>query len=183
MSILPIVKYGTPSLQEPSEPVKPEEINDDMRTLIRHMGETMYDAKGVGLAAPQIGLNIRLFVCDSEQVTDKSRNLRTFINPEIVEESVEDEPFTEGCLSIPGVEGEVWRPSRVKVRALDEQGKRFEVDADDLLARVIQHEIDHLDGVLFPERMAKEARAKIAGQLNAVRDATQANLDEALESA
>ncbi|NUP90695.1 MAG: peptide deformylase [Candidatus Sumerlaeia bacterium] len=171
MSVLPIVMYGTPSLHETSVPVA--EITDEIRRLAADMIETMYAAKGIGLAAPQIGRNIRLFVADADQVEIESRNPRVFINPEIVEESVEDEPYTEGCLSIPGVEGEVWRPSRVRVRAKDEHGNAFELEAEDLLARVIQHETDHLNGVLFIDRMEKSKRALLAGKLSALRRETE----------
>lgn len=174
MALLDIVKYGTPSLQQPSVPV--EAVTDEIRQLVRDMGETMYAKKGIGLAAPQVGRNVRLFVCDAEQVTDERPQLRVFINPEILDESVEDEPFTEGCLSIPGVEGEVWRPSRVKVRALDAEGQPFELEAGGLLGRVIQHEYDHLDGVLFVDRMSPDKRVLLAGQLQALRRETEAAL-------
>ncbi|MBN1478261.1 peptide deformylase [Candidatus Sumerlaeota bacterium] len=174
MSLIEIIKYGTPSLQERSVPV--EEINNEIRQLAADMGESMYTNKGVGLAAPQVARNIRLFVLDTEQVTHDRRNLQVFINPEILDESVEDGPYTEGCLSIPNIEGEVFRPLRVKVRAFNEHGEEFVLEADDLLARVIQHEYDHLDGVLFIDRMSKERRALLAGQLNALRRETEASL-------
>ena len=177
MPLLEIVRYGTPSLQQRSEPVG--EITDEIHALIACMIETMYAAKGVGLAAPQVGRNIRLFVADSEQVTEGGRNPRVFINPEMLDESIEDGPYTEGCLSIPNIEGEVFRPLRVKVRAQNEHGGAFIVEADDLLARVIQHEIDHLNGVLFIDRMSKEARMALAGQLSALRRETQEALTRA----
>jgi peptide deformylase len=173
MSVLKIVKYGTPSLQERSRAVRADEIDDGLRALIADMAETMYAAKGIGLAAPQVGRNIRVFVADSDQVERDEPRLHVFINPEIVDESVEDGPHVEGCLSIPGVEGEVFRPLRVTVRALNAQGEAFEVTADDLFARVIQHEHDHLEGVLFPDRMAEVKRLEIAGELNAVRRRTE----------
>jgi peptide deformylase len=171
MALLPILKYGTPSLQEGSVPV--EEVTEEIGVLVGDMAETMYEAKGIGLAAPQVGRNIRLFIADAEQVTDERRHLWVFINPEIVEESVEDGPYKEGCLSIPEIEGEVYRPLRVRVRAQDEKGERFELEADDLLARIVQHERDHLDGVLFPDRMSQAKRLEIAGQLNALRRETE----------
>ena len=174
MAKIEIIRYGTPSLQGRSEPVS--EITDEIRQLIGEMAEVMYASKGIGLAAPQVGRSIRLFIVDSEQVTGSRRNLMVFINPEILDESIEDGPYDEGCLSLPDIEGEVFRPLRIRVRALDEDGQAFEMDADDLLARAILHENDHLDGVLFIDRMAKDKRALLAGQLSAMRRETQAAL-------
>jgi peptide deformylase len=135
------------------------------------MGETMYSAHGIGLAAPQVGESIRLFVADTQYSRDEdgavaNRHLKVFINPEITWESVEDEPYTEGCLSIPGLEGDVYRPISVKMRYLDEKGVQHERLLEGLEARCAQHELDHLDGVMFIDRMPPLRRRLLAGKLN-----------------
>ncbi|MGI8908376.1 MAG: peptide deformylase [Candidatus Sumerlaeaceae bacterium] len=168
---LKIIKYGHPLLREKAHDVKG--VGTRERELIAAMAETMYTAHGIGLAATQVGVMERLFVVDVDQDRDDdaedaegSRLLRVFINPEIVAESEEDEPFKEGCLSIPGIDGEVYRPTRVKVVARDENFQPFEIEADTLLARVIQHEHDHLNGVLFIDRLPLLKRPLVAGSLN-----------------
>ncbi len=137
-----IVKYPDPILREKAMPVK--RINDRLLNLLDDMAETMYKAEGVGLAAPQVGVSKRLFVVD---VGDE-HGLLEFINPEIIAREGE-QLGPEGCLSIPGISGEVRRAKKVKVRALNREGKPFELEAEDYLARAIQHELDHLNGVLF----------------------------------
>jgi peptide deformylase len=141
VSILDIRVLGDPILREETTPVG--EITDEIRTLVKNMFETMYVAKGIGLAAPQVGRTERLAVID---VDDKPI---VIINPEIIDSDSKTAKSEEGCLSIPDVYGDVERPVRVRVRALDIHGKEFELDADDLLARCLQHEIDHLHGKLF----------------------------------
>jgi peptide deformylase len=141
VSVLDIRVLGDPILREETSPV--EQITDALRTLARDMFETMYLAKGIGLAAPQVGRSERLAVID---VNDKAF---VIINPEIIELDSKTAKAEEGCLSIPDVYGDVERPVRVRVRALDLDGKPFEVEADELLARCLQHEIDHLHGKLF----------------------------------
>ena len=128
-----------------------EEINDRIVTLVKDMAETMYDADGVGLAAPQVGILKRIFVID---VYDEE-GLRVFINPKILETSGEDLE-TEGCLSLPGKQGEVLRPKKVKVKAFNIKGEEFTLEAEGLLARAICHENDHLDGVLFIDHLSKD---------------------------
>lgn len=127
-----------------------DDINDRVKTLIKDMAETMYDANGVGLAAPQVGILKRIFVID---VYD-DHGLRVFINPEIidVEGSIID---NEGCLSVPEVQGLVERPEKLKVKALNENGEEFILEAEGLLARAVCHENDHLNGVLFIDKMKK----------------------------
>ena len=143
-----ICKLGEEVLRQKCESVKPEEINDEMRALFNEMFETMISANGVGLAAPQVGIAKRFFVVISD---DDVR--RVFINPEITKTSAEVGEYEEGCLSIPGVYETIVRPKKVSISALNEFGKRFVIeDADGLLARVIQHENDHLDGVLYIDR-------------------------------
>ena len=141
MSVLDIRVLGDPVLREETSPV--QQITDELRALAKDMFDTMYLAKGIGLAAPQVGRSERLAVVD---VND---NPLVIINPEIIELDSKTAKAEEGCLSIPDVYGDVERPNRVRVRALDLEGKSFEVEADDLLARCLQHEIDHLHGKLF----------------------------------
>ena len=143
--ILDIVKLGEESLRQPSIPVA--EVNDEIKQLAEDMFDTMIEADGVGLAAPQIGKNIRMFVLSAD---DDVR--RVFINPQIIKTSEETGPYDEGCLSIPQVYETIERPLRVTVQAINEKGKAFTLDADGLLARIIQHENDHLDGVVFIDR-------------------------------
>lgn len=174
-----ITKLGEEILRQKCEPVKPEEINDEMRALFEEMFETMVSANGIGLAAPQVGIAKRFFVID---VGDDVK--RVFINPEIIKTSAETSIYEEGCLSLPGFSEEIVRPVKVSVSALDENGKPFVIeDADGLLGRCIQHENDHLDGILYidhgdeaykqevietmqrrAERAAKKAAAKEAKQ-------------------
>lgn len=149
--ILEIVKYGDETLRKRSERV--EEIDDALRLLLDAMLTTLRKAEGVGLAAPQVGINKRFFVVD---VNGEERHF--FINPEIVETSMETGPYDEGCLSLPGVFREVQRPVSVKVQYQDEYGKLQNVDAHGLLARVIQHENDHLDGKMFIDRLPEDVK-------------------------
>ena len=143
--LLRITKIGEEILRQKAQPV--EEINDEIRQLANDMLETMIDADGVGLAAPQIGRSIRMFVIMADDDVK-----RVFINPQIIKTSNEVGPYDEGCLSIPQVYETIVRPLQVTVQAYDENGKRFTLDADGLLARCIQHDNDHLDGVLYIDR-------------------------------
>ncbi|HEU5457941.1 MAG TPA: peptide deformylase [Terracidiphilus sp.] len=148
--LLKIVKYPESVLQQPGEPVT--EFNEELRTLVADMFETMYAANGIGLAAPQVGLNRRLTVIDLSQGKNPQDKL-VLVNPEIiVREGRQYEE--EGCLSIPEIREKVVRAARVRVRAQDERGKWFETDGEELLARAFQHEIDHLDGMLFIFRIS-----------------------------
>ncbi|GGK14150.1 peptide deformylase [Caldalkalibacillus thermarum] len=142
MGVRAIVKYPDPVLREKAVEVK--RIDERFHRLLDDMAETMYAAEGVGLAAPQVGISKRVFVVD---VGDEN-GLLEFINPEIIVKEGE-QIGPEGCLSIPGVNGEVRRAQKIKVRAIDRNGETFELEAEDLLARAIQHELDHLNGVLF----------------------------------
>jgi len=141
VSLLDIRVLGDPILREDTKPVA--EITDELKRLIDDMFETMYAAKGIGLAAPQVGRIERLAVVDVDE------HPIVIINPEILVADGKRTKSEEGCLSIPEVYGDVERPEHVVVRALDAQGKTFEVDANELLARCLQHEIDHLHGKLF----------------------------------
>src|SRR5580698_5349146 len=148
--ILKIVKYPEPVLSQPGEPVT--EFDKDLRKLVADMFETMYAAQGIGLAAPQIGVSKRITVIDLSMGKDAAQKL-VLINPEVTfrEGKLYEE---EGCLSFPDIREKVVRAEKVKIRAQDERGKWFEMDGEELLARCFQHEIDHLDGVLFIFRMS-----------------------------
>lgn len=152
MAIRDIVLMGDPVLRTPAAPV--EAFDDDLRSLVDDMFETMYHAEGVGLAAPQIGLSQRVLVVDVRDEDDPASGRFALINPEIVAVSKDTEKASEGCLSIPGLEELVERPAVVEVRGYDPRGNAFTVEATDLLSRALQHEIDHLDGVLFVDRVS-----------------------------
>ena len=155
--ILDIVKLGEEVLRKKAEPVA--EVNDEIRQLAEDMFETMIEADGVGLAAPQVGKSIRMFVVIAD---DDVR--RVFINPQIIKTSQETGEYDEGCLSIPQVYETIVRPLAVTVQALNEKGKPFTLDADGLLARVIQHEYDHLDGIMYIDRADKDFAEKTEAQ-------------------
>ena len=148
--ILKIVKYPEPVLSRPGEPVT--EFNDELRRLVADMFETTYANQGIGLAAPQVGVSRRVATIDLSMGKEPDDKL-VFINPEIIfsDGKVYDE---EGCLSFPEIREKVVRAAKVRVRAQDQHGKWFEMDGDDLLARCLQHEIDHVDGMLFIFRMS-----------------------------
>ena len=149
MSLRPIVKFGAPALDRRSEELN--EFADDLTELAQDMVQTMYAAPGVGLAAPQIGLNIRLMIIDIT-VGEDPKQLILMANPEILEQEGEQRE-EEGCLSVPGHSGVVLRPTWVKVRGQDLKGKEVTMEGTGLLARAFCHEIDHLDGKLFIERL------------------------------
>ena len=141
-----ILKYGEPILEQPSEPVT-EFDTADLKELIADMFETMYSAKGVGLAAPQIGLSKRISVIDISVGEDETKKL-VIINPEIIFKEGK-QTGEEGCLSIPGFREPVTRSSKVKIKARNEKGEPIELEGEELLARAFEHEIDHLNGILF----------------------------------
>jgi peptide deformylase len=141
VSILEIRVLGDPILREETKPV--EEITDELRTLVKNMFDTMYLAKGIGLAAPQVGRSERIAVVDVDN------NPLALVNPEILELSANKAKAEEGCLSIPDVYGDVERPATVRVRATDLEGRTIEIEGTDLFGRCLQHEIDHLHGKLF----------------------------------
>lgn len=148
-----IVKYGDPVLETPAAPVEKSELGTpEFKQLVADMFETMYAAKGVGLAAPQIGLSKRLTVIDPSAGEDKSKQV-VLVNPQILakEGKITEE---EGCLSIPGFREPVTRAMKTRVRALDADGNEFELEGEQLLSRAIQHEYDHLDGILFLNRLS-----------------------------
>jgi peptide deformylase len=160
MSLLNILRYPDPRLHKVAKPVTVFDAR--LKQLVADMAETMYDAPGVGLAATQIDVHEQLIVIDTSETHDE---LRVFINPEIVWSSDEKQVYDEGCLSVPGVYDGVERPERVKVRALDLEGKPFELEADGLLAVCVQHEIDHLKGKVFVEYLSPLKRNRIKTRL------------------
>lgn len=148
--ILKIVKYPEPVLSQPGEPVT--EFDDKLRRFVADMFETMYAAQGIGLAAPQVAVSKRVTVIDLSMGKDPKQKL-ALINPEIIfREGKQYEE--EGCLSFPEIREKIQRAFKVSIRAQDEHGKWFEMDGEELLSRAFQHEIDHLDGVLFLKRMS-----------------------------
>ena len=148
--VLKIVKYPEPVLSQPGEPVT--EFDDDLRKFVADLFETMYKAQGIGLAAPQVAVSKRITVVDLSMGKDPKQKL-VLINPEVIER--EGKQYEEeGCLSFPDIREKVSRAAKVRIRAQDEQGKWFEMDGEELLSRAFQHEIDHLDGILFLSRMS-----------------------------
>ncbi|MGJ1316923.1 peptide deformylase [Sphingobacterium spiritivorum] len=170
---LPIVAYGDPVLRK-----KTQEIDEDypeIKELIANMYDTMYAAHGVGLAAPQIGLPIRVFVIDASPFAeddDEDKSLKdfkkVFINPIIVEETGEKWGFNEGCLSIPDINEEVFRPANVIINYLDENFEEHEIELSGLAARIVQHEYDHLEGKLFTDKLGPLKKAMLKGKLDAI---------------
>ncbi len=175
--ILPIVAYGDPVLKK-----KAKEIDKDypkLDELINNMWDTMYNAYGVGLAAPQIGLPIRMFVIDpapfaeDEELTEKEqeqlKNMRkVFINPQILEEEGEEWAFGEGCLSIPEVREDVFRKPEIKIEYFDENWEKHTETFDGLAARVIQHEYDHIEGILFTDKLSSLKKRLIKSKLASI---------------
>jgi peptide deformylase len=162
MAIRKILIAPDPRLKKKSQPVK--HVDDSIRRLMDDMLETMYAAPGIGLAAPQVNVHKRVIVCDIARDGETPRPMK-LINPEIVWISDEDNTWEEGCLSVPEHYAEVVRPAEVRVRYLDEHGELREVHADGLLATVLQHEIDHLDGILFIDKLSSVKRNIILRKL------------------
>jgi peptide deformylase len=158
MAVRPILILPDPRLRLVSEPVKA--IDGEVQKLLEDMFETMYDAPGIGLAAIQVGVPKRVITADLAK-KEEPRQPQVFINPEIVSRSEDLSIYEEGCLSIPEIHEDVERPAQVRVRYLDRDGKPHEVDAEGLLATCLQHEIDHLNGVLFIDHLSKLKRDRI----------------------
>ena len=174
--IYPIVPYGDPVLRKVAKPIKLGSI--DLVKLSQDMFETMYAASGVGLAAPQIGMDIRLFVVDGrpmnedEDEEEKDPSLvnfkKVFVNASILDETGEEWGFEEGCLSIPGVRGEVFRPEYVKIHYWDEHGEEHEDVFEGFAARIIQHEYDHIEGILFTDHLNVVKKRMIKSKLGEI---------------
>jgi len=175
--ILPIVAYGDPVLKRKALPIS--ENDEGLEQLIASMWETMYHAHGVGLAAPQIGKSIRLFVIDgspfaddedatpSDQLVLKTFK-KVFINAEMITEEGDDFSFTEGCLSIPDIREDVTRPSVIRLRYLDENFIEHVEEFSGLAARIIQHEYDHIEGILFTDKLSPLKKRLIKGRLDKI---------------
>jgi len=151
--IYPIVAFGDPVLKKEAAELPKGE---DIKQLASDMFDTMYNAKGVGLAAPQIGKSIRMFVVDAEGFDEEECKgfKKVFLNPEIIEEGDTEWAFEEGCLSIPGIREEVWRPETIVVQYFDENWKQHKETLTGINARVFQHEFDHIDGILFTDHLS-----------------------------
>ena len=161
MAVLEILKYPNPNLKKKSQPVKI--IDPSLRQLVQNMVETLYAAPGVGLAAPQVGYLLRLVVIDVTPV-NQPKNLMVLINPEIISSEGEC-TWEEGCLSVPDFNEEVKRKKKVVVRCQNLEGETVEVEGNDLLSIVLQHEIDHLDGILFVDHLSQLKRDLYKRQL------------------
>jgi peptide deformylase len=186
--VLPVVKYGTPVLRQKGAAI--ESITPAVRKLIAEMLDTMYAAKGIGLAAQQVGVAVQLTVVDVRGATDRPSTLEidgapvdvaqamplVLVNPKVTPAG---EPVVgpEGCLSFPEIYVDVVRPEAVEVRALDAEGEPVQFRCGGLLARVIQHELDHLHGILFIDRISKEAKEQLRPELELLRDQTRKELE------
>lgn len=172
MAIRDILTYPDPRLREVAKPVAI--VTDETRKLVDDMAETMYAAPGCGLAATQIGVPLRIFVIDVA-TEDEPSDLRVFIDAEIVELDG-TQTWNEGCLSFPGVSEEIKRAERVKVRALDRDGSPFELEADGLLAVAVQHEHDHLNGVLMIDKLSALKKRMMSKKLAKARQEADATV-------
>ena len=163
--IYPIVAYGHPVLKTKAKNIDPKEL--DVKALIEDMFETMYHANGVGLAAPQIGKSIRLFVIDTDPIEDgdEPKVKKAFINPEILDETGDEWAMEEGCLSIPNIREDVFRPEHVKIKYFDEEWNEHVDEYDGFVARVIQHEYDHIEGILFTDHVSALKKRLLKGKL------------------
>lgn len=173
MAVLPILEVPDPRLRLISAPV--ETVNDELRDLIADMFDTMYDAPGIGLAAIQVGVPKRVIVMDLQEEEDEEgksiRQPRVFINPEILDPADEHSVYTEGCLSIPEQFADVERPARCRVKWLDEQGAAHDELFEGLIATCIQHEMDHLEGIVFIDHLSRLKRDMILKKLAKARKA------------
>lgn len=168
MMIYPIVAYGHPVLKKRAEEIPVGAPG--MKELADDMFETMYQAQGIGLAAPQIGKSIRMFVADGTPLEEEDMQdfKQVFINPELIEELDEPWLYEEGCLSIPGVRDDVSRRARLRIRFYDENWQLHEREYDGMKARIIQHEYDHLEGVLFTDRISAFRRRLLKSRLTGI---------------
>ena len=173
--ILPIIAYGANVLK--TKAVNITSDFPDLKRLIDNMWETMYNANGVGIAAPQIGKSIRLFVVDAspfakdEEISDDEISIlkdfkKVFINPEMIEETGEEWDFTEGCLSIPNIREDISRKENIIIRYYDESFEKIELTLKGLAARIVQHEYDHIEGVLFTDKLSSLKKKLLKGKLN-----------------
>ena len=173
--ILPIIGYGNPVLKRKAEKISEKYPN--LNNLIKDMWETMYNAKGVGLAAPQVGFSIRLFIVDTSPFSDDETMdddeieminsfKKVMINPIIIKESGKEWDFNEGCLSIPDLRADIRRSEKIIIKYYDEYFNLFEESYEGIIARVIQHEYDHIEGILFTDKLSPLKRKLLKGKLN-----------------
>ena len=160
MALLTVLCYPDPRLHQVAKPVA--QVDARIQKIVADMADTMYQAPGVGLAATQVDIHERIVVID---VSDEQNELRVFINPEIIWASPEKKSWREGCLSVPEFYDEVERPAQIRVKALDLDGKEFEIEADGLLAVCLQHELDHLQGKVFVEYLSLLKRNRISQKM------------------
>ena len=160
MALLNVLCYPDPRLHQVAKPVA--QVDARIKKIVADMADTMYEAPGVGLAATQVDIHERIVIID---ISDEQNDLKVFINPEIIWSSPETKSWREGCLSVPDFYDEVERPSQVRVKALDVNGKEFELDADGLLAVCLQHELDHLQGKVFVAYLSILKRTRISQKL------------------
>lgn len=160
MALLPILHYPDARLHKKAKPVAV--VDDRIRRIVRDMAETMYAAPGIGLAATQVDIHERIVVID---VSENNDDLLVLINPVITWKSEETQVYEEGCLSVPGIYDEVKRSARIKVEATNEQGERYEFDAEGILAVCVQHELDHLEGKVFVEYLSPLKQSRIKTKL------------------
>lgn len=161
---LNLVYYGNETLAGEAEDVR--NIDDEVLEIIDTMFKVMYREKGIGLAAPQVNLNRKIVVIDPG---DDARHRIALINPVIIGSSEQTEPYEEGCLSVPGINADVIRPSEIVLRAVNVKGKEVEIEAAGIMARVIQHEVDHLHGILFIDRIEKYLRDELKSELKKIK--------------
>ncbi|MEO1053023.1 MAG: peptide deformylase [Bacteroidota bacterium] len=163
--IYPIVVYGDPVLKQRAVDIEEGEV--DVKALSQDMFETMEAASGIGLAAPQIGKGIRIFVVDGRPLEEEGMEdfVKVFVNPEVIEETGDEWGFEEGCLSIPTIREEVFRPETVRIRYFDENWEEHEEEFDGMKARIIQHEYDHLEGILFTDHIKPLKRRLLKSKL------------------
>jgi peptide deformylase len=160
MALLDILHYPDPRLHTVAKPV--EVVDDRIRQLVKDMAQTMYDAPGIGLAATQVNVHERVIVID---LSEEQNDLMVLINPEIVWRSDEEQSYEEGCLSVPGIYETVKRAAQIRVKTLDENGQEKTIEADGLLAVCIQHEMDHLAGRVFVEKLSTLKQSRIKTKL------------------
>ena len=169
--ILPIVSFGNSILRCKCSPVQE---NQPVEDILKNMYETMYNAQGVGLAAPQVGIDLSIFIIDTTPFCDNENNLiplkKEFINPEIIDYSGKDESFNEGCLSIPGLREDVIRKDQIKIRYFDKNFNEHTEKYEGINSRVIQHEYDHLMGVLFTDRVSTLKKKLLKSKLNKIKN-------------
>ena len=168
--ILPVYVYGSPVLRKKSIPV--DQNYEGLHTFIADLWETMYNSDGVGLAAPQVGKSIRIFVIDSSAMESDDPSVKgfkkTFINPKIIEKTGEEILFVEGCISIPHIREEVSRPPQIRIQYYDEEWIYHDEAFEGVPARIIQHEYDHLEGILFVDKIPAIRRKLLNGRLSAI---------------